>query len=90
MEKIHSPEAQSHLWQRFYRVPGITVQDKRGHFGANLGLGLYLYLLTSRFFSAMSADTLSRLVMHRSDQEQREFRRRQHAFRDTSQHPPLG
>lgn len=35
-------DAQAHLWQRFYRVPGVVVQDTRGHFGANLGIGLYL------------------------------------------------
>src|SRR5258708_28585042 len=34
--------AQELLWQRFSRVPGIAVQDSRGNFGANLGVGLYL------------------------------------------------
>lgn len=37
-----SPEAQASLWQRFSRIPGIAVQDTRGNFGANLGIGLYL------------------------------------------------
>ncbi len=37
-----APEAQLHLWQRFYRVPGVVVQEAQGHFGANLGIGLYL------------------------------------------------
>lgn len=37
-----SPEEQARLWQRFSRVPGIAVQDNRGDFGANLGIGLYL------------------------------------------------
>jgi signal transduction histidine kinase len=34
-----SPEQQRHLWERFYRVPGITVQS-----GSSVGLGLGLYI----------------------------------------------
>lgn len=37
-----SLEAQACLWQRFSRIPGVMVQDTQGHFGANLGIGLYL------------------------------------------------
>ncbi|MGH2505966.1 MAG: PAS domain-containing protein, partial [Ktedonobacteraceae bacterium] len=32
-----SHEAQQHIWERFYRVPGITIQNNTG---ASLGLGL--------------------------------------------------
>ncbi len=34
-----SPEAQKKIWERFYRVPGITVQS-----GSGVGLGLGLYI----------------------------------------------
>ncbi len=34
-----SVEEQAHLWQRFYRVPGITAQSDSG---VGLGLGLYI------------------------------------------------
>lgn len=34
-----TPEEQARLWQRFYRVPGITAQ---GSFSIGLGLGLYI------------------------------------------------
>ncbi|HLI07869.1 MAG TPA: ATP-binding protein [Ktedonobacteraceae bacterium] len=34
-----SPEVQSHIWERFYRVPGIEVQN-----GSSVGLGLGLHI----------------------------------------------
>ncbi len=34
-----SPEQQGHLWERFYRAPGIEVQS-----GSGIGLGLGLYI----------------------------------------------
>jgi len=34
-----SPEQQTHLWERFYRVPGIELQS-----GSGVGLGLGLHI----------------------------------------------
>src|SRR5579885_1540509 len=34
-----SPESRSHIWERFYRVPGIEVQS-----GSSVGLGLGLHI----------------------------------------------
>lgn len=34
-----SPEAQQHIWQRFYQAPGIQAQQDSG---VSLGLGLYI------------------------------------------------
>jgi signal transduction histidine kinase len=34
-----SPESRSHIWERFYRAPGIEVQS-----GSSVGLGLGLHI----------------------------------------------